>query len=221
MMRLVLLAGAVTGGAAVACGRPQAENFMLGPSGLSNNSLCAYPPVYYCDDPLATNYQSGAWPSRRRRARGPGRAGRARTARCRPLCRRRGRAGRCGLVLNRAPPHPRAGPSGQFVEYIAKAWTCTYNLTACKDPSADNYYALADLHDPAKCMYGGCTNPDATNYNPSVSAGASLPAFLPRMCRASAPRRLTKADDAPLFLAGHLPRRHLRLRQGWLHGERA
>jgi len=46
---------------------------------------------------------------------------------------------------------------------------CTYGLVACKDPTADNYYALADVNDPAKCMYGGCTNPDASNYNPSVS----------------------------------------------------
>lgn len=59
MMRLVLLASAFTGSAAAGCGRTQAQNFLLGPSGLTDNSLCAFPPVYYCNDPLATNYQSG------------------------------------------------------------------------------------------------------------------------------------------------------------------
>lgn len=52
-----------------------------------------------------------------------------------------------------------------------------YNIAACKDPEADNYYARADIHDKSKCSYGGCTNPDAANYNPSVRFAFSPPAL--------------------------------------------
>ena len=45
---------------------------------------------------------------------------------------------------------------------------CEYTLTACMDSTADNYFPQGDLHDQSKCSFGGCTNPDAINYDSSV-----------------------------------------------------
>jgi len=71
---LLLVAALVSGAAAAACGDPKAQNFFRGGETVTDNTLCAYAPVYYCADPLATNYQSGAprhLAARRRGVPGP------------------------------------------------------------------------------------------------------------------------------------------------------
>mmetsp|Transcript_8048 Transcript_8048/g.24175 ORF Transcript_8048/g.24175 Transcript_8048/m.24175 type:complete len:135 (-) Transcript_8048:599-1003(-) len=124
-MCTLLLLGGIGAATALSCGDPAAQNFLYRADGLFDSALCAYEPVYYCNDPTATNYQSA--------------------------------------------------PSESNRDYFPRLWACTYNIVACMDPTADNYYSRADTDDRSKCTYGGCTNPDASNYDPSVRPSLSLP----------------------------------------------
>ena len=59
-MRLLILAAAVTGASAATCQDTTAQNFLLRSADVADNALCAFAPAYYCENPIATNYQSGA-----------------------------------------------------------------------------------------------------------------------------------------------------------------
>ena len=58
-MCTLLLLGGIGAATALSCGDPAAQNFLYRADGLFDSALCAYEPVYYCNDPTATNYQSG------------------------------------------------------------------------------------------------------------------------------------------------------------------
>eukprot|EP00967_Tisochrysis_lutea_P149186 scaffold286334_cov26-Tisochrysis_lutea.AAC.1 len=56
------------------------------------------------------------------------------------------------MEANGCPPPllRHSAPSEAKRDYISRVWACTYNIVACKEPAADNFYALADVHDPSK-----------------------------------------------------------------------
>lgn len=85
---------------------------------------------------------------------------------------------------------------------------CEYTLTACMDSTADNYFPQGDLHDQSKCSFGGCTNPDAINYDSSVRHSICQPPSPPSLApRASSATSLALALLSPQLCAatGHVP----------------
>lgn len=56
---ILLVLGGLAAATALSCGDPEAQNFLYRADGLFDSELCAYEPIYYCNDPTATNYQSG------------------------------------------------------------------------------------------------------------------------------------------------------------------
>mmetsp|Transcript_9952 Transcript_9952/g.30503 ORF Transcript_9952/g.30503 Transcript_9952/m.30503 type:complete len:82 (-) Transcript_9952:673-918(-) len=55
----LLVLGGLGAATALSCGDPEAQNFLYRADGLYDFKLCAYEPVFYCNDPTAMNYQSG------------------------------------------------------------------------------------------------------------------------------------------------------------------
>ena len=51
---------------------------------------------------------------------------------------------------------------------ISAPWLCTYAVTGCGQPDADNYLSHVTVSVLSTCQYGGCNDAEAKNFDPKV-----------------------------------------------------
>ena len=62
---------------------------------------------------------------------------------------------------------------------VPAPWDCKYAYYGCANPAADNYLSFATHALPLLCMFGGCPDSAATNFDANATfhdAGACKPA---------------------------------------------
>ena len=78
------------------------------------------------------------------------------------------------LVLTAARPHCKPSlldgvlVAGASTPGISAPWLCTYAVTGCGQPDADNYLSYVTVSVLSTCQYGGCNDAEAKNFDPKV-----------------------------------------------------
>ena len=60
---------------------------------------------------------------------------------------------------------PAAANYQQIPDGVAAPWLCTYLAYGCGDPLADNFDPDVDVLAASMCMFAGCNDTDATNFD--------------------------------------------------------
>ena len=58
--------------------------------------------------------------------------------------------------------------AGASTPGISAPWLCTYAVTGCGQPDADNYLSHVTVSVLSTCQYGGCNDAEAKNFDPKV-----------------------------------------------------